>query len=131
MNATKKLAAAIILLVAASAFTIPALVKDIKNPDGGQAKNTDLILYYGDTCPHCKVVEEYIAANRLEEKLSLSQKEVFNNQNNNSELAARAKICGIDLGKLGVPLLWDGTDSKCYEGDQAITDFLKQEAQLP
>jgi len=43
----------------------------------------------------------------------------------------RAKICGIDEKNLGVPLLWDNINAKCYEGDQEIVDFLKQKIQLP
>ncbi len=131
MNATKKFAAAIILLIAASAFTIPELLKGRDNPAGKTANKSSLVLYYGNTCPHCKVVEEYISQNGLEGKLDISQKEVYQNQNNNNELIERAKTCGINLNGLGVPLLWDGADSKCYEGDKAIIDFLKQKAQLP
>lgn len=131
MNATKKFAAAIILLIAASAFTIPGLLKEKTAATEISSQKDVLVLYYGITCPHCKIVEEYILQNGLEEKLGVAQKEVYQNQNNNNELVERAKTCGIDLDRLGVPLLWDGNDSKCYEGDQAIIVYLKQKAQLP
>jgi len=127
----KKFAISIIILIAASIFTIPAIIKDINVKNSDNRGDAEFILYYGNTCPHCVVVEQYIAANNLEQKLKIEQKEVFQNQDNNNELASKAKICGIDTKKLGVPLLWDNADSKCYEGDQEIISFLKQKAQLP
>lgn len=128
MNATKKFAAAIIMLIAASVFTIPALIKDNNGKTDSSGSNPDFILYYGSTCPHCKTVEKYIADNGLEQKLKIAQKEVFENQDNNTELVDKATICDIDTNKLGVPLLWDNLNSKCYEGDQEIINFLKQKA---
>ena len=127
MNATKKLAAAIILLIAASAFSITALVKERKITATGTIKTADFVLYYGSTCPHCKIVEDYIQKNNLESKLSLAQKEVYQNQDNQKEMAQKAQICGLDLKNLGVPMLWDAKNSKCYEGDQPIIDFLNQQ----
>jgi glutaredoxin len=126
MNATKKLAAASLLFIAASIFTVGELAKERKTHvpvNGGQ--DTALVLYYGDGCPHCKLVENYVAQNNLQAKLSLSEKEVWKNQANQNELIEKATICKLDLNSLGVPILWDAKESKCYEGDQPIIDFLK------
>lgn len=90
-------------------------------------KEPALILYYGETCPHCKIVEKYIADNQLEQKLNIGQKEVYNNQTNSQELLTRAESCQLDTSSVGVPFLWTG--SKCLVGDQPIIDFLKEQAQ--
>lgn len=126
MNPTKKLAAAILFLVAASVFSITELSRgrfsiascDPRNP-------ANYILYYGNGCPHCKIVEEYIIANNLQEKAGICGKEVWNNQSDQNEFVEKARLCNLDINNLGVPVLWDAKNQKCYEGDQMITDFLK------
>ncbi len=127
MNATKKLALAIILLVAASAFTITTLVKEKKTAAAGSSQDAALVLYYGNGCPHCQIVEDYIAQNNLARKLDIVEKEVWQNQENQNEMAEKAGICGLDADNLGVPMLWDAKNRKCHEGDQPIVDFLKSQ----
>jgi len=82
------------------------------------------ILFYGDGCPHCAIIEEYIKKNNINDKISFAQKEVYYNQNNAKELEAKAKICGLPTDSIGVPFLWDG--EKCLIGDQDIINFFKQ-----
>jgi len=83
-----------------------------------------IILFYGDGCPHCAIVEEYIKKNSTGDKISFTQKEVYYNQNNAKELEAKAKICGLLTNSIGVPFLWDG--EKCLIGDRDIINFFKQ-----
>lgn len=85
---------------------------------------SQIILFYGVGCPHCKIVEEYINENSIQNKISFAQKEVYYNQNNAKELEAKAKICGLPTNSIGVPFLWDG--EKCLIGDQDIINFFKQ-----
>jgi glutaredoxin len=92
--------------------------------DNQQTEENQIILYYGDGCPHCAIVEDYIKENNIKEKLSFEEKEVYYNQNNANDLAQKAQICGISTGSIGVPFLWDG--SECYVGDQDIINFFKQ-----
>jgi hypothetical protein len=83
-----------------------------------------LILFYGDTCPHCQNVEEYIVANNIRAKLSFQELEVYNNQTNAQLLAAKAKRCGLDTSAgVGVPFFFDGQN--CLVGDQPIIDYFK------
>jgi glutaredoxin len=86
-------------------------------------QSSQIILFYGDGCPHCAIVEEYIKENSIGDKISFTQKEVYYNQNNAKELEAKAKICGLPADSIGVPFLWDG--EKCLIGDQPIIDFFK------
>lgn len=85
----------------------------------------NIILYYGETCPHCKIVEEYIAANELDAKIEMTKKEVYNNRINQSDLVNKARSCGMVGRSVGVPMLWDKTSGKCYSGDVEIIDYLK------
>ncbi|HNW55768.1 MAG TPA: hypothetical protein PKN62_01690 [bacterium] len=92
---------------------------------GQDNQNPALILYYGETCPHCKIVEKYIADNKIDQKLAIAQKEVYNNTANSQELLTRAKSCQLDTATVGVPFLWTGSD--CLIGDQPIIDFLNKQ----
>jgi len=129
MNPTKKLAAAILFLAAASIFSIGALVKEKKTAAVGNGQEASLVLYYGDSCPHCKIVEEYIKNNDPAGKITISRKEVWSSQSNQNDFLEKAAACKLDSNNLGVPMLWDAADSKCYEGDQTIINFL--DAKLP
>ena len=105
--------------------------KDIKSTAG-----SDLILYVGDgrdqgenACPHCVKVEEFIKSNKIDEKLALDVKEVWYNKENSSELNETAKICKIPQNDIGVPLLLDKPNSKCYVGQDEIDNCLSQKAE--
>lgn len=83
-----------------------------------------MILFFGDTCPHCKNVENYIAANNVKNKLSFQELEVFNNPDNSVLLGEKAKQCGLDTSNgVGVPFFFDGQN--CIEGDEQIIEFFK------
>lgn len=84
-------------------------------------QESSIILFYGDGCPHCKIIEEYIAANGIQNKILFDKKEIYHNKNNASDLEAKAKICGIPANSIGVPFLWSG--EKCFMGDQDIIEF--------
>jgi glutaredoxin len=90
----------------------------------GNQSASEIILFYGDGCPHCAKVEEYIKENNIQDKISFVQKEVYYNQNNAQELIYKAKTCGLPTNSIGVPFLWDG--EKCLIGDQDIIIFFKQ-----
>jgi glutaredoxin len=114
----------IIFLVVAGGVTIFFL-----NRGGGvnlspNGSNSDLIYFYGNGCSHCANVEKFFEENKITEKVSFQQKEVFSNTQNAQLFAEKAKICNIPLETAGVPLLWDG--SKCLMGEQDIINFFKQ-----
>ena len=95
-----------------------------KTAQKSQIIQTDkIILYYGDGCPHCALVEKFVAENSIETKVSFAKKEVYYNKQNASELAEKARTCGMPTDSIGVPFLWDG--SKCLVGDQDIIEFFK------
>lgn len=115
----RQLITASLLFILATSFSLYALTNHGKhNPSNPTSSNPGLTLYYGDTCPHCKIVEEYVAINQLK----LNSKEVYNNEANANEMVERAKGCGLDTTSIGVPFLWTG--HSCLIGDQPIIDFL-------
>jgi len=82
-----------------------------------------LILYYGESCPHCKVVDEFLESNNISAKISYEHKEVFKNKTNSLELEKAARICEISTASIGVPFLYD--NGKCYVGDEPIISFFE------
>lgn len=100
-------------------------VSDIQSPAQQTSQETNgIILFYGEGCPHCAIVEEYVSQNGVEVKVPFAKKEVYYNKQNADDLVSKAKICGIPTDSIGVPFLWDG--SKCLVGDQDIIEFFKQ-----
>jgi len=61
-------------------------------------------LFYSNTCPHCKVVEEYITKNNITSKIDLEQKEVSSDVNVQLLLAI-IKKCELPQDSIGVPFL--------------------------
>jgi len=85
---------------------------------------SEIILFYGDGCPHCEKVEEYIKTNKIDEKVQFDFKEIWYNKDNAAVMKEKADICKIPEDELGVPLLFDG--AKCYVGEVEITDFFNK-----
>ena len=84
-----------------------------------------MTLYYGDGCPHCALVEAFVKDNQVEEKVSFTRKEVYNNKRNAREMASFARMCGLPTDSIGVPFLWTGTS--CLTGDKDIIAFFQQQ----
>lgn len=95
------------------------------NPDGqteqpGPTETGEIILFYGQECPHCQDLEEWIESNRIKEKVSFQELEVYHNEENLNLLAEKARFCELDENAIGIPFLWTG--SGCLVG----TDFIQQ-----
>lgn len=89
-----------------------------------QKGKSKIVYYYGQDCPHCQNVENFLKENKIEEKLLFEKKEVYYNQKNAQELTERAKKCGINSKEIPVPFLWDG--SRCIIGDEGVINFFKE-----
>lgn len=95
---------------------------------GGAELASGAVLYYGSTCPHCKVVDEFIEEHNIKTKISFEEKEVYENRANAEEMMKRAReSCGLQSDTLGVPFMWTG--EKCLVGDKDIVAFLKNAAE--
>lgn len=95
-------------------------IKPIAIPKG-------IILFYGEGCPHCKDVEDFISQNKIEDKVKITRLEVWYNKSNQELLAQVVQKCGITASSVGVPFLYDG-NGKCYMGEVDVPNFLKAQA---
>jgi hypothetical protein len=92
-----------------------------------------IILFYGEGCPHCKNVDDFVEQNKITDKVNFANLEVWYNKDNNLILQEVAKKCGINADSVGVPFLYDpstssGQAGKCYVGEVDVINFFKNEA---
>ena len=80
--------------------------------------------YWGDGCPHCKIVQEFFDGWSGKDKIKITKYEVWNNTKNAAQMNIRAKACNIQRAEMGVPLLVT-PEGKCLAGDQPIIDHFK------
>jgi glutaredoxin len=84
------------------------------------------IFFYGNTCPHCAEVETWMEENKVEEKISIIKKEVYDNQQNAQELTKVAQSCNLPTDSIGVPFLY--VEGKCLIGSPDVISYLSQKA---
>ena len=86
-----------------------------------------MILFYSDSCPHCKNVEAYMDQNGIREKMKFEEREVSQDRNNAALLEQKARQCNLDLSQgIGVPFFFDG--QQCLMGDEPIIEYFKDYA---
>lgn len=95
------------------------------------SEETDYIFYYGNTCPHCLAVEEFIDDNQVDQKLNIISKEIYDNKDNREEMLEVAnqycsQLVDPTSGGVGVPFFFDVKNETCLLGDTPIIDFLKE-----
>lgn len=90
--------------------------------------DAQLVMYWGEGCPHCEKVKQYISDNNMESKVKIAYKEVYYNTANQQQLADTVKNCPeIDASQgIGVPLAYDKQNNKCLYGDEPIIQWLSQ-----
>lgn len=80
--------------------------------------------FWGDGCPHCANVSDFLSNWSGLDKISLTKLEVWKNRDNAETLQKRASSCGIADDKVGVPFLYT-PDGKCIVGDQPIISYFQ------
>ena len=90
--------------------------------------DNDPIFFYGNTCPHCEDVEEWMKVNKIEKKIKIVKKEVYDDSENAQELSLAAQSCGLDANNIAVPFLY--AENKCYIGTPDIVSYLSQRTGL-
>jgi len=116
-----------IVLVVVGIIAIVVILSTNKNlgTTPSDSNDNNKILFYGDTCPHCKNVEEFMKENGTKDKLDFQELEVYRNPINARLLGTTAKKCGLDSDAgVGVPFFYDG--EKCLIGDVDIINYFKQ-----
>ena len=79
------------------------------------------ILYYGEGCPHCAQVHQFLADHQL--SIEIEEKEIYRHPENAQEFNRLCDEKNIDLMRRGVPFLY--AQGKCFIGDREIINFLK------
>jgi glutaredoxin len=85
----------------------------------------EMMLFVGDGCPHCTVVEEYLEDNDISSQFDISINEVWYNTDNQKLYEEKALELGYDRG--GVPFLVDGNEYRV--GDTPIIAYIEEKVQ--
>lgn len=87
---------------------------------------SDIVLFYGKECPHCKDIDKFIEENQITEKVGFDSLEVWHNKANSEIMLKKAQACGLAKDQLGVPFLY--AKGKCFIGGPDVEEFFRQEA---
>jgi len=103
-----------------------AFVWSTKNRNAPPAAQptTSYELFWGDGCPHCAKVEEFLVSWENKDKIKIDKKEVWKDRANAEVMSQRAASCKIPTAELGVPFLYT-PEGKCFVGDSPIIDYFK------
>ncbi|MFH1366975.1 MAG: hypothetical protein ABIH38_03220 [Patescibacteria group bacterium] len=84
------------------------------------------IFFYSNDCGHCQKVEQYIADNKVDEKVEYSKVEAFSTEENYNLFNTKAAGCQIPESQRGVPMIYE--NGRCYVGEIEAIDFFKSKA---
>jgi len=85
----------------------------------------DNTLFYSLTCPHCKIVEQFMEENNVTQRINITQLEVSQNSTNAQQLINLGKFCKIESNYIGaIPLFY--SNGSCYLGDTPIIEVLNK-----
>jgi len=92
-----------------------------------EVDDKSVLIFYSASCPHCKIVEEYLSTNKSNLKISVKSLKIDDAKTDASNISlAMSKIQECKLGDdWGVPLMY--YNGQCLMGDQPIIDFLNQQ----
>jgi glutaredoxin len=110
-----------LILLIAGVFVFSKKSEPITPPVGGYE------YYWGDGCPHCKVVAEFLDSWEDKDKVTLTKFETWNDANNAKKLSKVFDYCKTPANQRGVPVLFT-PDGKCLIGDTPIIEKLKEAA---
>ena len=122
----------ILIIVAILIATFLVLSKPPKNLDT-YYENPDLVFYWGEGCPHCETVKEWLEANNQQNQIKISSKEVYDNQSNAKEFVDTINQYCPDLkgeSGIGVPTAFDPKSQTCLQGSDQIIKFLTDKLTL-
>jgi glutaredoxin len=123
----------IIIIVLVAAVLVGGLVYEnmTRNSVGQSAdeSSSDVVLYYGEECPHCKDVEKFLDDNKVADVVNFAKKEVWHNQANSNDMLAKSKTCGLREDSVGVPFLY--AEGKCYVGTPDVEKYFSEKVGIP
>lgn len=122
----QKLITGILILIILGLISFVALGS--KNNKVASLDDKTPIFFYGNTCPHCADVEKWMKENKVEEKVNIVKKEVYENKQNAKELESAATICKLPTDSIGVPFLY--AEGKCYVGSPDVIGYLSEKISI-
>ena len=114
----------VIVLVIVGVWFLKSFQKTPGEPLGDS--NSKVVVYYGDTCPHCHDVIDWLDENQqIKDHSGVIFKEVYKNQANAQQMMAKAEECNLSSASgIGVPFLYD--QGQCIIGGQSIIEYLQE-----
>jgi hypothetical protein len=88
----------------------------------------EALLFWGTTCPYCHVVREEIGERGLDEKVEITELEIYENKGNLKIFQEKVSECKIEANKAGVPMLY--SNGECFMGVNPILTKLAQLADV-
>lgn len=87
----------------------------------------EYILFYGNGCPHCAKVEQYIKDNKIDQKFDIDMKEIYFNRTHLVDLQTYLTKLHLDTHHIWVPFLVINNQNECsyVNGSQPIIDFFQ------
>ena len=104
------------------------MAQDQIGSDSGTETVSEPIYFYGEECPHCHDVMKFLEENKIAEKVKFEKKEVWHDKKNAAEMNDKARSCGLDVKKIGVPFLF--AEGKCHIGTPDVEAYFSKAAGL-
>lgn len=83
------------------------------------------VFFYGDTCPYCHDVIDWMEETGVESMLDITRKEVYNDPKNSEQMNLAVRSCGMTQS--GVPMMYT-SNKECIVGSTPIIDHLSEVA---
>jgi len=92
----------------------------------------EYVLFYGNWCPHCTQVEQYITSNAVDKTFDLSLKEIYFNRSNLALLQEYLEKLNLDTHQIGVPFLVINAANECsyVNWSTAIINFFQKKIDM-
>lgn len=115
-----------IIIIILIFFGLYQLISTNPSSSGVSDDQAELVVYWGDGCPHCETVKDYIKSNNIDKKVKISLKEVYYSKTNQKALQESVKLCPeIDSSQgVGVPLAVVKATNQCLYGSDPIIGWL-------
>lgn len=129
----KQIVIVLIIIIVLGSFLKLVPEKSLNFLSKGSVINPDLVIFWGNGCPHCENVKKFVSDNNINSKIKLEFKEVYSDKANQEEMKSNANECPeIDISSgLGVPFGFVKSEHKCIVGDQPIIDWINTKIATP
>ncbi len=118
----KKFLPLILIIVIPLFFIFRSSTGNIKGSIDNKLDYSHLTIFSTLTCPHCKVVKDYINQNNI----NINVIDITSiNEQNQFQQAVSSCSPPQKLEETGVPFLFNPNDNSCIMGDTPIIDYLE------